>query len=1653
MKNKFIVALLSLVLMLGVSVGALAVAPSGYETVTTSEFGGSVVGYDTTTRGFWLSPDGLYSGGDMLANRVYGGEAFFLPMAQQTYLNTVNKADKVSRPSGVNYADYSTWPLSYTYNFAGEDDLVQFQSYSYSVCSRLGESYSGTGVGLSTTADVFLQVPGFWQGSSDTYAATSAFLEGDWGTVVEFNINDDEWHLFSIYLSGARESYRVAIINDTFSSNPKYWNIRNGYNTLYESYLINDITSGKIQVDSYIDLNDYVAETGIYVTFKVKGDFTLIGGCLPDYSRQMLSGQNAKVHGFFFDEFIEDEDNEVISAMHTKLDSREVSLQWDSSELNYNTTILRKEAGAPDSTWTPIAVLPKGIVSYVDKTADAGVSYNYAYASSQGGRYTYPRVIDKTYDTAVDYVDTVLSFSATSTVTDKTFSTQIGKTISVNTYLKQADGTPIVGEDVYLRLEGKYIGGMITDVVYTAKTDSTGKALFRIPCNYANQIDANGYNHYTMMVYTEYNDTLKYKPSALTTTLTVKHKDINKNLQTPYILELSDSVKGGDILNITGSYLYQDTGISFYATPSSATPTFDESVATLLSDVIQYDPLGRFANVRLPEDMSGIYDIWAVNASGAVSMAHRDTKLNVARIYWISEDSAFAGITIKAVGTNFLTSYFGAEGETLVRLTNDKGDNYMMPIVSVNNYCVEFEVTDIPLGEYDVSISTDGESWSNYPEGQTLTIVPKGVGDPLGLGVAWANKFNYTDYFNVVDYGATPNDTTDDTNAFWIAIRQAQLNGGGVVYVPRGTFYVSNITMQNGIILMGESRKESVLAYCGPRDGNMITTDTECTGLIGIYNLHITVADEVIIPDQFLQLGDQWGTATKNQNLRTSRYIFVKDIDCFSSILPIVDDDRSGNSKKIRGIFAIVIMDDHFLMDGVDVYGVMGNLNRCYVNEYMSCTNNHFEFVYDTVVSTASYSIVENNDVIGRTEFYSLDANGFAGLAEQNHGIFHRDRTYIAGNTVKNVGQEATDGEVICAEPIGAGYAYGMILSTGISNLYPNNAGIEGYEGRRYMDIGTDWGSIVDISYGVYGKLGILITSGTGIGQFRHVDRNILDGENGNRIYLADFERDWDIVPDSTSTYYLMASIQHVIVYNNYAYDATKGILLYGNYYDSIIAENYNENTEGICVWSAEIVDTDRFNPNFRITIRDNVVKGRSKCGYVGIGTSLNFTVYAETNQNTANFHVEMRNNYIYGDYDNAWDSNNNIVYRKYSTRSEAPDLDGFYVFVYRNSSPFYLSIYPDKTANILLANNHVENTLGGVYIGDYLINGVLVDNTTYVDVKYKHSYEDYYAPIVAFDPLDTIKATIKNVIYSNERYFSTRDDYDNAVASGDILDKVAPIWGNSDIALAPLGNQTYIWWTEAYDNIGVKEYRVYLDGKYYTTTATPYLLAPVKATKVDVYAVDNAGLVTSAPISTGDSLIVNGKTSVGSIAKSINNSFDYTLQVALKKNVDNITFVLDYDPNVLVYKSATLRVKGNMSITTATGRIIGSVSLGEGYSGIEDIINLSFDIKNAESLPEGTTVDLYLKEVKVKAGEYEYDTSLVANGVRYLNVISKVAALDFTGDGLINTNDYNHVLKYLGVKSTDSAWTVASVCDINGDGIIDINDLMTIYYNMQKYD
>jgi polygalacturonase len=57
-------------------------------------------------------------------------------------------------------------------------------------------------------------------------------------------------------------------------------------------------------------------------------------------------------------------------------------------------------------------------------------------------------------------------------------------------------------------------------------------------------------------------------------------------------------------------------------------------------------------------------------------------------------------------------------------------------------------------------------------------------------------------YFNVLDYGAVGNGTTEDTTAFDLAIAAATVSGG-TVFVPSGTYYVDRIDMSSDVALVG----------------------------------------------------------------------------------------------------------------------------------------------------------------------------------------------------------------------------------------------------------------------------------------------------------------------------------------------------------------------------------------------------------------------------------------------------------------------------------------------------------------------------------------------------------------------------------------------------------------------------------------------------------------------------------------------------------------------------------------------------------------------------------------------------------------------------------------------------------------------------------
>lgn len=87
--------------------------------------------------------------------------------------------------------------------------------------------------------------------------------------------------------------------------------------------------------------------------------------------------------------------------------------------------------------------------------------------------------------------------------------------------------------------------------------------------------------------------------------------------------------------------------------------------------------------------------------------------------------------------------------------------------------------------------------WS--PDGTTLSAL-SGGGTPGGFRVDGT-----TDWFNAEAFGATGNGTTDDTAAILAALAAAKANGGGIVYLPAGTYATSAslVIGADGVYILG----------------------------------------------------------------------------------------------------------------------------------------------------------------------------------------------------------------------------------------------------------------------------------------------------------------------------------------------------------------------------------------------------------------------------------------------------------------------------------------------------------------------------------------------------------------------------------------------------------------------------------------------------------------------------------------------------------------------------------------------------------------------------------------------------------------------------------------------------------------------------------
>lgn len=105
--------------------------------------------------------------------------------------------------------------------------------------------------------------------------------------------------------------------------------------------------------------------------------------------------------------------------------------------------------------------------------------------------------------------------------------------------------------------------------------------------------------------------------------------------------------------------------------------------------------------------------------------------------------------------------------------------------------------------------------------------IAKQLAGVLNVKKIWGNVI-----YNVREYGAKGNGSSDDTYAIQKAINTAHDDGGGIIFFPAGTYLVSGIELKDNILLQGAGKNISILKLIDNSNQHTVYT-TNFDDLVG----------------------------------------------------------------------------------------------------------------------------------------------------------------------------------------------------------------------------------------------------------------------------------------------------------------------------------------------------------------------------------------------------------------------------------------------------------------------------------------------------------------------------------------------------------------------------------------------------------------------------------------------------------------------------------------------------------------------------------------------------------------------------------------------------------------------------------------------------
>ena len=899
------------------------------------------------------------------------------------------------------------------------------------------------------------------------------------------------------------------------------------------------------------------------------------------------------------------------------------------------------------------------------------------------------------------------------------------------------------------------------------------------------------------------------------------------NAETPILWGISDAVKPNETVTLTGYNLYADDLLVAYAPWDGNVPgVFDVNAAPSGCRFFEKEELsaideenGSGLSLILPQSLScGKYDFW-VRANGEWS---NGVTLNAVRPLYINQEASYAGLPIEIVGRNFFASEYGVGtgndianiSVKLVRVADLDGnavgssDSYVVSaqdgvrytaeesvteeeIAKSNPYKITFETPAVTnYGTYEIYVSTDGVDYRGLEEPQQLVIYEKKAqawnetvfgtisgnthvgNDPLDLQSYWAQDLNYSNVRTISE------NTEAEASSLATEIQTAtnQLaSTGGVLYFPEGSYYLTGTTaFADNVIWVGAGADKTKIYYHTTGEGGGSWLKANDVSNIGFARMTFTqtqkTIDSGVYPDAVLGLNDTNTTISDgviDVSLQQSQNKFVSDV-VFDFPLAV-----NGTQRRVCDFSGA----KNFVFQNVQYTGGAYGIS-CGVYQYTNIRN-------------AQFSCDASNTVMNVHSNYAFLENVSYKKQYHGHGISLRNNASISNSLVKNIGtaeESANVGEPLVFEGASGYFQAGNIVTAT----------------NRTFTVEKTGGSDVNATTSSlrWGNFAVHIVSGKGAGQIRYFKRTPTETDT---YELLDSEEDWKVIPDSTSNYTIIVPMHHATVYRFNAENCAKGLYLYSQLYDAVVAECKLVNTEGILLYSVSNPQKGRINADSQVRIVNNTIEGISSgTNKGGINIRLDTTYRSDSLGG-----VEYKG---YGTYIQDVTVRGNTVVdatpsESFSgqTISEQSNRCGIvvdYVGYYRAD----VNVSSD-IGFITVENNTVESSQYGTYYEMASVGAVIRNNTysataTAQSVKTDRIAGGYVIEGNDYDRLDSVSLSLNGKIGVNTyvHFLEETVAADNAKVTFQIDGGTTQEYDLSEGVLASDGCYKYTVWLDAKD-------------------------------------------------------------------------------------------------------------------------------------------------------------------------------------------------------------------------------------------------------------